>query len=120
MSKVESIQLPYAMRIQKRWGTRNVYGWANFGNCIYGNGRSDFGIYQIRKCTDGRKSVHMIWYKPFNAQSEIQQANRQKFETAREAWAPLTSPEKRDYNLKAMGKHFSGYNLFVREYMRSH
>jgi len=57
------------------------------------------------------------WFKPANPQTEDQQANRARFETAVAAWKALTPKEKREWSVKALGTGIPGYNLFLRTEM---
>ena len=92
--------------VQKKWGKSGDPDPNN-----------DHGIYQLRKTADGKKSVKMKFYVPFNPQTPEQQAWRQKFANGVSAWQAFSFEQKKVYNIRAVGMHFSGYNLFLREYM---
>lgn len=77
------------------------------------------GIYQMRHCKIGYVPIKMKFYEPYNPQTEPQQTNRQKLADAVAAWQSLTTEQKRVYNKNAVGQRFTGYNLFIREYMLS-
>ncbi len=130
MSKVLGAQAPYAVRIRKKFGYKEfgakasifgeaIFGDTNFGNVDVPDIDPNYGIYQLRHCKEGLISVRMRFYTPYNPQTELQQANRNKMTLAVAAWQVLTSEERAVYNKRAIGKHFSGYNLFLREYMLS-
>ena len=78
------------------------------------------GVYQRRR-NGGRVVTALIRHMiPKNPRTEGQQANRQKIADGVEAWQNLTSEQKEVYNVRTIGKKMSGYNLFLREYLKSH
>ena len=107
------------------------YGWADFGKERFGNASSRWGIYQVRRqrgsfLSAGEKEtgkqvvIKKGWYHPANPQTESQQANRSKYADAIVAWQGLTSSQKDVYNQRAKYKPYSGYNLYLKEYLLSH
>lgn len=78
------------------------------------------GIYQRQPTSKGQIVRRLKLYAPTNPQTEAQQANRQKVADAVEAWQALTDEQKNQYNTRAKRRPFSGYNLFVKEYLKSH
>lgn len=68
-------------------------------------------IFAVQKGTQYIKSYR----KPFNPQTPNQQTNRTKWKDIAHQWQELSDSEKEAYNLRAKGKSFSGFNLFVRE-----
>lgn len=100
------------------------FGNSFFGDCIFGDfiavySDPSFGIYQQRKCKEGKITIKMKFYTPYNPQTEPQQLNRSKIIFAVLAWQGLTPEQKSAYNYNAKGTIYSGYNLFVREYLLS-
>ncbi len=77
------------------------------------------GIYQTRHGGGKQFSQRLAFYFPRNPQSGLQQANRNKFADGVAAWKVLTPAEKLVYNKNSYGLGMSGYNLFLRQYMRS-
>lgn len=77
------------------------------------------GIYQRQPSLNGQIVRKLKFYVPTNPQTEAQQANRQKIADAVSAWQALTDEQKDVYNKKALGKGISGYNLFIKNYLRS-
>ena len=59
-------------------------------------------------------------YEPTNNQLPNQQAWRAVYRDAYLAYRDLTSEQKMAYHKRAIGKHFSGYNIFMKEYLKSH
>jgi hypothetical protein len=127
MTKIIGIQKPWCVTVRKKIGKPSLanYGTTIFGEGFYGgeagDGDKDFyGVYQMRKCKEGRVIVRMKFYKKNNPQTEAQQANRQKFADAELAWQNLTTEQKKVYNDRAVGKPLHGFNIFISEYMLSH
>jgi hypothetical protein len=130
MVKLLTPQAPYNVLIRKKFGYKEfgsmpstfgeaIFGDTNFGNIDVPKINPNYGIYQVRHCKEGLRSVRMRFYTPYNPQTVPQQANRSKFALAVSAWQVLTLEQKKVYHKRATGKHLSGYNLFLREYMLS-
>jgi len=51
------------------------------------------------------------------SQTVEQMAVRATFENGKTAWNELNEVEKDEYNKKAVGKSYTGYNLFIKEYI---
>lgn len=58
--------------------------------------------------------------KAYNPRTPEQQANRQKFRNAVDAWHDLTQEEKDEYKDKVGFRCMTGYNLFCQEYLNNH
>lgn len=78
------------------------------------------GIYRVRHRWGKTIQEKLPFYTPTNPQTEPQQANRQKITDGVIAWQALTPEQKEVYNVKAKYKNYSGYNLFISEYLLSH
>ena len=96
------------------------FGISTFGIDKYANIILLSGIYRTDNVTGRTKFYREPYYITKNPRTETQQANRQKLADGVAAWKVLTPDEKNEYNIKAKGKHMSGYNLFLREYLLSH
>jgi len=119
MAKVLGVQKPYAMFTQKvlRWPI--FYGSGRYGGFWYGGLDFCSGIYQLRKCHEGKLSIQIQFY-PYVITHELgQQTRREKFADAVVGWQGLTDEEKNTYRERARYKKFSGYNLYLREYLLS-
>lgn len=81
--------------------------------------RGVLGIYQIRTRYGTQVQVKMVFYTPTNPQTGPQQAWRGTFADAVAGWQALTPAQKEVYNNKAKYKSYSGYNLYLREYLLS-
>lgn len=77
------------------------------------------GIYQIKHTHEGPKISHMKLYKPSNPKTEEQQAHRNIFKAGVTTWQSLTEEGKKLYNDRAKQYRFSGFNLFMREYINT-
>jgi hypothetical protein len=62
----------------------------------------------------------MKHYVPTNNKKEKQQQWRGIFADAITAWQALSTSEKEAFRIKSSGKHMSGYNVFLHEYMITH
>lgn len=107
------------------------YGILTYSEQKYGEVRNLYGIYRIRHKrhkyfvkNDKERGTQYIqkeaFHCPSNPQTGPQQANRQKYADAITAWQGLTNNQKEIYNERARYKPYSGYNLYIREYILSH
>jgi len=64
--------------------------------------------------------VREVLYEPSDQTQPNKVARQIIFVAAVAAWQVLHVVEKQEYNRKAFGKHMSGYNLFLRYYLKSH
>jgi len=119
MTKVLGSQFPYSVLIQKKVISVLPFGVAFFGYVNYGSLHLSSGIYQMRKCREGRIPVKMEFYSPGAPKDPGQIASQQKLSAAVLAWQNLTDEQRLVYSKKAVGLHMSGYNLFIKYYMLS-
>jgi len=130
MTKVIGIRMPYGIELRKGFGRPvyeddgGIYGSTSYGRGIFAFGEAVpespyHGIYQMRRCKEGRIPVQMKFYRPTNPRTEIQQANRTKMANAVLAWQALTPEQKEVYNKLAQGKQLHGYNLFLKNHLLS-
>lgn len=75
------------------------------------------GVYQMRRYGKNVVCVREKFYEPSNQSQPNKVASQLKFADAVLSWQNLTSIKKKRYNELAVGRHFSGYNLFIRDYM---
>lgn len=73
------------------------------------------GIYQMPKYGDKRVCRRIDFYDYVITHTEPQQTQREKYYTCFPQWNLLTDEQKRVYNQKSIGKHYTGYNLFMKE-----
>jgi hypothetical protein len=116
---------------RKKMGIPNQYGHLVYGIARYGEKNDYAGIYQIRhtpqgvypptkKVPPGRFNVRMRFYVPTETALRIANPRRGIFANAVLAWQGLSASEKEYFRLKSFGKHMSGYNVFLHEYLISH
>jgi len=98
---------------------RKPLGICTLGNCELGDSILFSGFFRSRMFKYKRSYERLRYYIPKNPRYIPQQANRQKMADAVAAWQALTSEQKALYNKNAIGKRFSGYNLFIREHLLS-
>ena len=96
------------------------YGIRIYGGFLYGENLSFEGIYQTRPRPKGRIAVRMKFYVPPETSARIANPRRTTFADGVSAWQALSTVQKEFYRLKSMGKHMSGYNVFLHEYLISH
>ena len=106
-------------KVRKKVGFPPLYGEREYGKCRYGEPATHYGIYQIRTYSGEQVQVKEKFYTPTNPQTEPQQTNRSKFSTAIASWQALTELQQASYNIRAKYKNYSGYNLYISEYMLS-
>lgn len=119
MVVVSPVEKGIGIQVRKKLGKPLEYGERIYGDYEYGDYTDKYGIYQVRTRTGHQVVVQEKFYAPANPQTEAQQANRQKMTNGVAAWQALTPEQKEVYNKRAKYKHFSGYNLFLREYLLS-
>ena len=119
MAVIGPADTPLGRHIRKKVGFPTLYGEREYGYCIYGEEGEHYGIYQVRTRWGGQVQVKEKFYTPANPQTIPQQANRQKLADAVSAWQALTKEQQESYNIRAKYKSYTGYNLYIREYMQS-
>ena len=131
MPEVEGVEKLLSILPSKRFGKPRCYGRGMYAFSDYGADEivcfSDrdvpiefSGIYRRDNVTGKVKHYREPYYITKNPRTGPQQTWRGVFADAVAAWKALTPDEKNQYNIKAKGKHMSGYNLFLREYLLSH
>ena len=119
MGVINVAEYGLGVQIRKKITAPSAYGVKKYGAFHYGAGAKFHGIYQVRT-RYGKQVVKEEHYWPTNPQTEAQQAHRQKMTDAVAAWQVLTDNQKEVYNIRARYKKYSGYNLYLREYLLSH
>ena len=59
----------------------------------------------------------MEFYNYVITHTDPQNVNRAKYKAGYLAWRALSYSEKQIYNQRAVGRHYFGYHLFMKEYM---
>ena len=118
----------FSIGSHKRLGKHCEYGCSMFGSTLYGSepitvdfGENELvevsGIYQRRWKQGKPIYVRERFYFPKYQNTEAQLATRQNMRNAMQAWGNLTDQQKLVYNIRAKGKNYNGYNLFVKEFI---
>lgn len=120
MVVIKKGELGIGVEIRGKIQAPSSYGTRGYGAHEYGAGAEFFGIYQVRTRFGRRTQVKMKLYWPTNNQLPAQQAWRAIFSAAVAAWQDLSAAAKAVYNELAKYKNYSGFNLFLSEYLLSH
>ena len=96
-----------------------VLGFDNYGASSQIQTDLFAGIYQQRKCREGKITIREKFYVPTQTWSQAKENAQVKFAAAIAAYQILTEAQKLVYHKRAVGMHLSGYNLFIKEYMLS-
>jgi len=75
------------------------------------------GVYQMRRYGNEIVCTREKFYQVADQFKGNRPVSQAKFAAAVLAWQNLTTQKKMRYNELAVGRHFSGYNLFIRDYM---
>jgi hypothetical protein len=75
---------------------------------------------QIFKYYSGLGQRVVPYYRPFNPQTETQQAWRSVFANAVAAWQALPESEKKVWRAKGIRRSKMGYSLFLSRYLDQH
>lgn len=105
---------------------RGRFGFSGgFGRLSFGYNRFAYyswyaGIYQ-KKYLWGKPYISRSkFYRPKNNQMEKQQAWRQIFKDGKSAYDELTTEVKNQMRKDAERYHMTGYNMFMRTWLREH
>ena len=75
------------------------------------------GVYRMYPTSFGKLCLWSDFYEPSDQTQPNKLISQAKFADAVLAWQNLATEKKIRYNELAVGRHFSGYNLFIRDYM---
>jgi hypothetical protein len=120
MVLIETPDKLISFEARKKLGVPNQYGQIVYGVSDYGVKNNYAGIYQMRPRTSGRVAVRMNFYAPPETALRIANPRRGVFANAVSAWQALSTSQKEVYRVKSWGKHMSGYNVFLHEFLISH
>ena len=103
----------------------SMYGATKFGaspvkvSLIDGSELEVSGVYQKRHSAGRSIFVRERFYFPANPNTPAQLQTRQNIRSAVASWQELTDEQKAVYNERAKGLSMSGYNLYIRDYIKS-
>lgn len=75
-------------------------------------------IYQVRRTWHGLQQVREKYYKPREPSTSKQAGTWVAFHNAVKAWQELTPEEKEVYNKRNYPPRMSGYNRFLKDYLK--
>jgi len=76
-------------------------------------------IFRNRKGTKFASRFYYPGSKKSYTKSASQETQRQAYLEGTQAWGNLSPEEKGEYIARAMGHKFTGYNLFMKEYLEA-
>lgn len=103
----------------------SMYGATKFGSSplkitlIDGSELEVSGVYQKRHSAGRSIFVRERFYFPRYPNTPAQLQTRENIRLAVASWQELTEEQKIAYNKRAEGLNMSGYNLYIREYIKS-
>lgn len=107
-----------ALEIRRIIGKPNGLGQHFLGLTALGDDSPYAGIYQKRPRQNGQIFVKMKFYYPQYSGTTLQLTQREKFANAITSWQALTIEEKNVYNAMQYPPRMTGFNRFIRLYMR--
>lgn len=120
MARRTVVQQIFAFEARGKFGRPASFGRALCGYNLLGLEDALCGIYQKKTFANGRDISFMRYYRPKNPRSVAQQANRARFAAAMSGYQALTDEQKLAYSKKAKRLGLNAWNLFIRDYMRTH
>ena len=108
-----------SMRASQKFGGKFGYGAGEYGTLHYGEPEEIAGIYRVRHYNGKVYHERMNFFVQKITHTAGQNAQRAKYTVAYTAWRALSESEKVVYNKKAVGRHYYGYHLFMKENLKS-
>jgi hypothetical protein len=105
---------------RKKLSYPNCFGESIFGWSKYGHYNELAGIYQRRNGKKGKITVREKFYWPANPRTGFQEVNRFKYAEAISVWQAMRDEEKLPYRKRAVNLNFSGFNLFIKEFIKNY
>lgn len=108
---------------QKRYTSHTSarrFGTGYYGTYLFGEQTGFPNRAKNAKRRSGLRHISMKFYRPTNPQTIPQQNWRSTFADGVAGWQSLTTMQKGEYNERAKLLHFTGYHLFLREWLNSH
>lgn len=118
MTKILELKLPTRIAVRGKLGDMAKFGHARYGFIEFGEQDDEVGIYQMRKVKEGIRPVKMTFYQPTYKNTTPLMENRTAFANAISSWQALTAEQKKVYNGRVRRLRMSGYNLYIKEYLR--
>jgi len=102
---------------RQKFGEKDFYGSCDFGSRKYGGLFDASGIYRVRHYKGKIYHERMDFYAYVITHTEQQNVNRAKYKAGYLAWRALSDSVKAEYDRRAIGRHYKGYHLFMKEYL---
>lgn len=115
---VQGIDKLVSLDVRGKMGFSAGCGIARCGYSRCGASARFGGIYSRKKTLKGWKTSRMKYYAPTNPQTEAQTARRSLFAMGVSAWQGLTDLDKVYYNKVGRKYRMTGFNFFMRWYLR--
>ena len=103
-------------RLNKVWGSPLVF----FEDAFFGILFSMFSDWSWFSFFSFSHFFTYFTKKAYTSNTPAQQNIRSQFKAGYEAWALLTDEEKQVYEDKAKSEFLTGYNVFMKEYIKAH
>lgn len=107
-----------ALEIRRIVGKPNGLGQHFIGVTSLGDDSPYAGVYQKRPRKGGQIFVRMKFHYPNDPKTTAQITQRTKFANAISSWQSLTLEEKNVYNRLQYPPRMTGFNRYIRLYMR--
>jgi len=78
------------------------------------------GVYKLHRHNGKIVNWRCKLYSPVNNKTPNQLTWQAVYRAGVSEWKSLTKEQQKVYNKKAYGKHMSGYNVFMKIYLKSH
>ena len=118
MAEISPFKEVYSMAVTKKHGRPCGFGRAWYGKSRFAEYDPRYGIY-MRRHKKGRVIyIRMKHYTIPYSNSEQQETNRTKFAQGVLNWQGLTTEQKQFYNKLKYPTGMSGYNRYLRLYMK--
>jgi hypothetical protein len=78
------------------------------------------GVYKVYRIGGKKYQICCAYVPPVNHGRPNQLVCQGIYRDAVAAWNSLTGEQKQIYNVRAYGKHYTGYNAFIKEYFSIH
>lgn len=103
-------------RLEKKYGLPLIFFYDSMFGQLY-NMFTDhhwFSFFSLAQFFD------YFTKRAYTSNTPGQQNIRNQFKLGHQAWTILTDPQKEVYRERAKGKPLTGYNIFMKEYIKEH
>jgi len=118
MAKGEWKHTMYSLTARGKIGRRHGYGQAAFGESQYADQNPFSGVYKKQYTKNGPLCIKTKFQRTVAVNTDHLSAYKVKMRNAVLSWQGLTSEQKAVYNKLKYPIHMSGYNRYVRAYLK--